>query len=440
MRTHASIAVTALVLTACGSTSERPRGIASVLQGQPRVITAPGARWEVRSQALRALDSGHVLAEPALQLISGAPGRRLVYRMQNARRRFACRLIGETFTRTLTPDGDAYTPVVAGTRWAAATVERIPGGLRGYEMTLLVGDVRTGRVLHRLRVARADNFPDSGDVAISPRGDVAVGWFRPRPERDGIVYGPDAVVSVLEAGQRSLSPAQVLTRDAAVGGFESYYGSVMAYGPDGDLAVVEQDSDTRLRVRSAQGTLSAPRRVTGRVRTLWPPVVTPAGRVILAWSSGRGQAAVGVARLSGGPVTRPQRLRTSGRLPDGRIAAIAQASNTVAWATKTRTWTADVGADGRLGSPHPLPGALRALAAAPDGRVLLVTAEGRRRPLRAHLRPTSASEFEAPAPIAGTANAFDVFAEFAPRTGTPLLSVQHGTSSERQALTTATRR
>lgn len=430
----------ALVLTGCGSSSERPRGVASVLQGQPRVISAPDARWEVRSLALRALDSGQRLAEPPLQLISGAPGHRLVYRMQNSRRRFACRLIGETFTRTLTADGDAYTPVVSGTRWAAATLERVPDGLRGYQLTLFVGDVRTGRVLHRLRVARADDLLDPGAVAISPRGDVAVGWFRPRPARDGIVYGPDSVVSVLEAGRRSLSPAQVLTRDAAVGGFESYYGSVMAYGPDGDLAVVEQDADTRLRVRSAEGTLSAPRRVTGRVRTLWPPVVTSAGRVILAWTSGRGEAAFGTARLSGGPVGRPQRLRTSGRLADRRIAAVAQASSSVAWSTKTRTWTADVGADGRLGSPHALPGALRALAAAPDGRVLLVTAEGRRRALLAHFRPASAAVFEAPAPIAGTANEFDVLAEFAPRTDPPLVSVQHGTTSERRALTTATRR
>lgn len=91
-----------------------------MLIGQPQIVSAPAARWEVHSQALRALDNDHTL-----ELISDARGRTLGYEMRTSRRRFACALLGEKFTRTLTSDGDAYAPVVSGDRWAAATVERV---------------------------------------------------------------------------------------------------------------------------------------------------------------------------------------------------------------------------------------------------------------------------------------------------------------------------
>jgi hypothetical protein len=421
-----------LMLTGCGSKPERPGGLASVVQGQSRV-SAAGGRWEARSQPLR-LRGGE---PPQLTLVSGVPGRRLVYLKQPDRRRYTYRLLGETFTRALTVAGDAHRPVVSGTRWAATTVERVPGGLRGYEMTLFVGDVSSGRVLRRLSVARAQDL-EYGEVAISPRGDVAVLWFRPRPGRDGTGDFPDAVVSVLGAGQRSLSPAQVLTRDVPILNIRPYYHAAMAFGPDGDLVIAEDDTDLRVRVRSAGGTLGARRRVTGRVDVL--PVVTADGRVIIAWLQSRNEAVLATARLRGGPFGRPQPLRTGGGGVADRITSLKQVSNTVAWSTKTQTWIADVRADGRLGPRHTRAGELEALATAPDGRVLVVTDVGHERLLRAHLRPAGAATFEAPEPIPGTANAFDVLAEFAPRTGAPVVTVQYDLPSHRPALTTAARR
>ena len=439
MRKATSIAAVACVLGGCSSAPERERGVATMLQGDARSVAAPGATWEVRAQALVRPDAGRPLADPWPELVSAVPGQRLLFRRRSSRRRFACQLLGETFTRTLTADGDASAPVVSGRRWAVVTVERIPGGLRGYEMTLLVGDVRTGRLLRRLRVARAD-FLEPGDVAISPRGDVAVSWFRPRPERNGTSYGPDAVVSVLEAGRRRLSRPEVVTRDAAVGGFLSYYGSLMAFGREGDLVIAEQDFETRVRVRPPCGRRRAARRVTGRVRSLQRPFVTRAGRVIISWS-GRSEAGLASARLGNGAFGRPQRLFTAGRPAEVRAAPAAHGATAVAWSTRTQTRIATLGANGRLGPRHTVRGAMRALAAAPDGQVLLVTAEHPGRALRAHLRPAGGSPFGAPQRVAGTQNAFDALAAFTPVTGKAVVMVLRSERTGlRQALVIATRK
>ncbi|MBA3747293.1 MAG: hypothetical protein H0W96_07325 [Solirubrobacterales bacterium] len=406
-----------------------------MLIGQPRIVSAPAARWKVHSQALLAFDNDHTL-----ELISDARGRTLGYEMRTSRRRFACALLGEKFTRTLTGDGDAYAPVVSGDRWAAATVERVPGGLRGYEMTLLVGDVRSGRVLRRLRVARADAL-DPGDVAISPRGDVAVSWFRPVPPRGGTVYGPDAVVSVLRAGQARLSPAQLITRDVAIDGFTAFYGSQMAFGPRGDLAILEQDADTRVRIRTTDGRLGPARHVTGRVEFPEAPVVTAAGTVIVAWHGRHGNSAVASSRLTDDGFGPPQHL-SGDRVSAVRIVADSRGASTVGWSTKTETWTADLRPDGRVGPRHRAAGDMKALVSAPDGRLLLIT-EDHDRALHARLRSVGATSFGEPETIAGTRFATDVVAGFTTPADIPAIVVQRNAPSAggtyKQALVTATR-
>ena len=118
-------------------------------------------------------------------------------------------------------------------------------------------------------------------------------------------------MSVLEAGRQRLAAPEVITHDASIGGFTAFYGSAMAFGPRGDLAIAERNTDTRVRVRPPGGPLGAARRVTGRVSLLEKPVVAADGRVVVTWSRSRDEAGVATARLEGGAFGLPGACRSA---------------------------------------------------------------------------------------------------------------------------------
>lgn len=434
----------ALGVVACGrapadppqSNADRPRGIAALVAGPVRAVSRPGARWAARRQDLRPLTDD---APPVL--VASVRGR-LLYRLADGGgQRFACRLESATTTQSLTADGDADAPVVSGDRWAALSQRRVPGGLRGYRMALIVGNVSSGRIVRRLHVATRDSL-ERGDVAISPRGDVAVTWYRGSP--DGVTF--DAMVSVLDAGATTLGPPKVLARDVSIGGFTSYYQSELAFGPRGDLLVVEEDDEIRARRRPPDGRIGRAERVGPRTGTLLVPAVTADRRAIIAWSGGD-HAGFAISGSAAGPFGAPQTLSVRGGTPQHlEVAAGPRGPAVLGWSTRSRTWTIDLRPDGGAAPPQAMAGDMQALSVSPDGRLLLVTDEGHGRALRARLRSAGAATFGPPEPLAGTATASDVLAEFAPRTGRPVVSVVASGPSETregdlsQALVIAARR
>ena len=172
------------VLPGCGSTSERPR-VASVLQGAAsryRLGAAGAAASDRCSQCAvggaRAGIACSGFGAAARRAAAGTDLRRAgaSSSLPDAEQPAALCVPADRGDVHADADGRwgrVYTRRI-GQPLGCATVARVPGGSRGYELTLLVGDVSTGRVLHRLRVARADDLPNAGDVPISPRADVAV--------------------------------------------------------------------------------------------------------------------------------------------------------------------------------------------------------------------------------------------------------------------------